>query len=396
MNAILILTQRLRDGYGVSVLVDSLARELVKLGHETVVGCFDMDHSKRPYSAYLIRPQIEDVRALARSLGKPHIVAQTSPFFELLPELAGDFPCWAWENGDPTPSLFSTDRKERETTKANKETNVYPKLYGVCVISDFLRHDINYLNSKVIHLGCDHAPDLGGKAFNLSGIESTQPLKIGTLMRLGEGEAQYKGNEIFMQLCQDLKSASIPIEAYVMGKGSEADARSFKEAGIQVKLNASESEKWEYLRSLDIFVSCSLWEGFNLPLVEAQAMGTVAFAFDVGAHPEVTPYVFSDLPSMVTVIRRFSQDRELLHRACKASYSLTRSQFKWSKAALELVDFLGITKASHFRSRGLFEIRFGILFAVRNGIRRFQSSLKSNGWRSTTARLYQRAKMKLK
>lgn len=37
----------------------------------------------------------------------------------------------------------------------------------------------------------------------------------------------------------------------------------------------------------DVYVSASTWEGFNLPVVEAQLFGNPVVAFDIGAHKEV-------------------------------------------------------------------------------------------------------------
>ena len=37
----------------------------------------------------------------------------------------------------------------------------------------------------------------------------------------------------------------------------------------------------------DAYVTCSMWEGFNIPIVEANACGKPAVAFRVGSHPEV-------------------------------------------------------------------------------------------------------------
>jgi len=37
----------------------------------------------------------------------------------------------------------------------------------------------------------------------------------------------------------------------------------------------------------NLLANTSLWEGFNLPLVEAQAQGKAVIAYDCWAHPEV-------------------------------------------------------------------------------------------------------------
>jgi len=42
-----------------------------------------------------------------------------------------------------------------------------------------------------------------------------------------------------------------------------------------------------YYAACDIYVTASQWEGFNIPIVEAQACGKKVIAFDIGSHPEV-------------------------------------------------------------------------------------------------------------
>ncbi len=42
-----------------------------------------------------------------------------------------------------------------------------------------------------------------------------------------------------------------------------------------------------YYAACDVYVTCSQWEGFNLPAAEAQACGKKVVAFNIGSHPEV-------------------------------------------------------------------------------------------------------------
>ena len=39
--------------------------------------------------------------------------------------------------------------------------------------------------------------------------------------------------------------------------------------------------------SCDADVTCSMWEGFDIPIAEANACGKPAVAFRIGSHPEV-------------------------------------------------------------------------------------------------------------
>ena len=43
----------------------------------------------------------------------------------------------------------------------------------------------------------------------------------------------------------------------------------------------------EYYASCDLYVTATLWEGFDLPVVEAQEIGKEVVAFDLCSHPEV-------------------------------------------------------------------------------------------------------------
>jgi len=42
-----------------------------------------------------------------------------------------------------------------------------------------------------------------------------------------------------------------------------------------------------YYAACDIYTTASLWEGFDIPIVEAYRMGKPTIAFDIGSHPEV-------------------------------------------------------------------------------------------------------------
>jgi 1,2-diacylglycerol 3-alpha-glucosyltransferase len=49
----------------------------------------------------------------------------------------------------------------------------------------------------------------------------------------------------------------------------------------------SDEELPYYYASCDVYATCTLWEGYNLPIVEAQACGKPVIAFNLGPHPEV-------------------------------------------------------------------------------------------------------------
>ena len=49
----------------------------------------------------------------------------------------------------------------------------------------------------------------------------------------------------------------------------------------------SDKELPYYYAACDVYATASLWEGFDMPLVEAQACGKPVVAFDIGPHKEL-------------------------------------------------------------------------------------------------------------
>ena len=337
MSHVLFLTYRMKRGFGVDVEVSNLAAELRKKGLNISIGCMDMDGEYPDSAAFQIAANAATVRRIARKMGVDIIVAHTSPFFEILPDLAADFRVYALEYGDPTPELMS-DCEDRRKTKINKLKNVYPHVHGMMSISRFISTDIGWPSAAVVYLGCDHVPDRGVK--KASEYRPEQPLKIGALMRLGKGEAEYKGNALLITLFERLKK-QIPVDINIMGRGTPADAKDFTAAGYTVLLSKSDDERNDYLRSLDVFVTLSLWEGFNLPLVEAQALGTMSIATDAGAHPEVTPFIISDLAELERLIIAMSGNPKLLAENSNLCYKYVRKKFRWAESAESLLQAIG-------------------------------------------------------
>ncbi len=331
-DRILFLTHKMVQGFGVAVVVDSLARFLQKLGVEVEVACVEHDGKLvEDYPVHVIEPVADLINQLVVENRYTHVIAHTSPFFEMLPQLVADSQRWVWEHGDPTPELFPFDGAERKKIGDHKRCSVYPVVHKVIAISDFIRSDIGWPDAEVIYNGHEH--------IDAEIVERpiTGKFQVGTLMRLGAGEAFYKGNKLFVQLVDFLSEASDDLEFHLMGRGTEEDAEPFRERGITVHLNASDEERARYLASLDIFVSMSLWEGFNLPLLEASVSGALPFALDTGAHPEVTPYVFSNVPEMAATISGMAAgERAFVHAQADMTRNILKEKFSWSNAAKQL------------------------------------------------------------
>lgn len=345
---VLFLARQMSRGYGIPVVVDEQARRLEGggSGGAPTVGCLEADGSYAHLDVREIPPTPGAVTSLAREVGAGAVVAHASPFHEVLPDLPEGLVTVAWDHGDPPPALFPPgDRERRARTARRKRERVHPAVDRVVVPSHFLRADLGLPDAEVVPNGCDHVPDPGPKPRSAADRES-RPFRVGTLARLGPGEARYKGSALFREAVRRLRAAAdageVPggVEAALLGRGTDADAAPFREEGIEVILDATDEERNGWLRGLDLFVAPSLWEGFGLPAVEAQAAGTATVVLDAGAHPEVCPLVAGGVDDVVALARACAADPGLLHRHAELGYRFARETFSWDRAAGRLSEIV--------------------------------------------------------
>ncbi len=315
-------------GFGVSVVIGELANRLTTRGWQVSVGCREYDtHFSKSCKIVHLDANTVSIETYASDHAVDYIIAHTTPYFEILPKLQGSFEKWSWEHGDPTPSLFPFDRDERQKIIDYKKNSVYPHIDRVVAISKFIRQDIDWPLADIIYNGCDHI-DVAKPKKNLN-----DPLNVGVLMRLGKGEQLYKGGNLYIELVKQLASEPIDINFGVLGRGTSEEGDIFKQAGIKTHLNATDEERSSYLKNLDIFLSLSLWEGFNLPLVEAQTSGKMAITFDTGAHPEVSPFIVTGVDELARLLLSLNENRELLYQYAIQSQQFCLKKFNWDASA---------------------------------------------------------------
>jgi glycosyltransferase involved in cell wall biosynthesis len=108
--------------------------------------------------------------------------------------------------------------------------------------------------------------------------------------RFGEGERHYKGIDSYMELAAEAQFHADPQRAppifVLAGRGSASDEAYVRAAGVVVFTNISDAEMAELYAAADLFVSLSRWEGYNLCIGQARAMGLPVVASDIEAHRE--------------------------------------------------------------------------------------------------------------
>jgi glycosyltransferase involved in cell wall biosynthesis len=97
----------------------------------------------------------------------------------------------------------------------------------------------------------------------------------------------YKGLNELVSHFQSLRSARSGLHLIVAGYGDDRDESLLKEQGVIVFRNAPRNRMPLLFRACDIYCTASRWEGFDLPLAEAQHFGKPVIAYEIGAHHEV-------------------------------------------------------------------------------------------------------------
>ena len=139
----------------------------------------------------------------------------------------------------------------------------------------------NRIDKKRYRRGLD-----GSKIRNTLGIDNNEKLLL-FVGRLSPHKNVHTLLKIFDLVSQKITN----IRLLIIGKPTFPSyyEKLKKAAGKNVifKEFVEDKELPYYYAASDLYVTASLWEGFNLPIGEAQACGKKAVAFNVCSHPEV-------------------------------------------------------------------------------------------------------------
>jgi L-malate glycosyltransferase len=109
-----------------------------------------------------------------------------------------------------------------------------------------------------------------------------------------------KGQTYLLQAFQTvLRSSTGPVYLVITGQGPEEEnlQKMIKELGLEQRacIYKTSRDRFEVIRSFDIFVLSSLQEGFSNALVEAMALGLPCVATDVGGNAEAVQHNITGL-----------------------------------------------------------------------------------------------------
>lgn len=121
--------------------------------------------------------------------------------------------------------------------------------------------------------------------------------------------------QAFLEVQKEIPEAKLIIAGKHTFAGYSRRLRSISNNSVIFAGYVPDADIPAYYAACDIYVTATLWEGFNLPLAEAEACGRPVIAYNMGPHPEVvsdgktgllTPT--GNIPAMASAIQSLLTD----------------------------------------------------------------------------------------
>ncbi len=316
---VMMLSVVLARGHGVAVVLKLQAEALVARGHEVIIAGPAMENDfDFPGSE---RIEIHDPRMaaiIAAERGIDVIVAHTPPFFSVA-RWTGDYPrVLAYDYGEAPPSAFQDsaahqamlDEKDRALVMCSR----------VFAISDAVASESRTPVDGVIPLGNTHLCQWDN---SLLDRRERVRAKYGwsdrfIVLNVSRLQRAYKGLDTFTKvrdaldiIAPDLGGRAIFV---LCGKGGPNEIATFTAQGLKVAANVSDEELVDLYCAADAYANFSTWEGYNLGIGQALAMGLPVVASDIPAHRAFEIDVTNQASEAAMFLKKFSKKHDRIPR----------------------------------------------------------------------------------
>jgi glycosyltransferase involved in cell wall biosynthesis/GT2 family glycosyltransferase len=341
-HKILIFSSVYSQGFGVFSVIKEQLKFLEKSFEVAIVTSDKEAISNSTAIIEIINPTIDNTQNVINKHKPEIIIVHTPPFYQLIAQSKTNAIKIAYDHGEPFPDLFPIQQKEaREKIDKTKKLAFNDFHYHIS-ISEFIKRSSGIYSSKIIYNGFNPSKI---RFFTNKFAQEPNEFTISSLSRIGEGENYYKRLDYLIKLKKNLSQLfkNRKININLIGRSvppNNVIEQKLRNEGINLFINVSDEEKYKLLDNSDIFVSTSLWEGFNLPIIEAMSIGKPALALSSGAHPEVCPYHFQTIQELIQFISKLISNQELLTEVQNNCQNFVQDRFTWEKNANELISFI--------------------------------------------------------
>lgn len=157
------------------------------------------------------------------------------------------------------------------------------------------------------------------------------------ILSVGRFSSSYKGMREIIRIFARFNKGSEDAVLILVGGGEIGNSDEYKpHRDLRILTNVSYETLKLCFASCDVYCTASRWEGFDIPLLAAQANGKPVIAFNVGAHPEVmidgkTGFLASDWDDFEHRLELLLNDSSLRKRMGEIATNYAKS-FTWKKS----------------------------------------------------------------
>ncbi len=307
-----ILTPTFSKFSGIDRVVELQARELIHEGDEVTVFALEADMKDKNLNLEIVgMPKgifFQRIYRLILPLDLPKTVKMSSKLKEFDLIISHQYPM----------NWFAFITKKFHNVKytyynhgvsySNTFSNPFEKLYlfffkcmtrvtvqnvdSAISVSDFLRKEFKKetgIESIVVYNKID--TERFHKGVKGMGIRKKYNLKKDpTILYVGR-ISPHKGVHLLIEAFNSVKKEVLSAKLLIVGKhtfgGYSDKLKNMSDKSVIFAGYVSDDELPYYYAACNVYATASLWEGFDLPVVEAQACGKPVVAFNNCSHPEV-------------------------------------------------------------------------------------------------------------
>lgn len=312
MKRIALLTPTLYHYSGIDRVVEEQARRFSAQGDQVVVMCLDgsievpgveVRRFGMPRSLFLQRIYrllfFLDVAKISRMAYEASVFDVAYAHFYPMTIVAARVkkqyrrPFWAHNYGVPPAAAFSSFVEKAYITMfrwlSNGSYRSADRIVSISrYLADVLKRETGR-DSEVEHVAIDRTAYHAG----IDGTPVRTKYGIGTdslVVYVGR-VSPHKGVDLLIRAFQEARQSIPNARLIIAGKPTFKGyiERLEREAGDNVTFVGvvPEDRLPQYYAAADVYATATLWEGFDMPLAEAQACGTMVVAFDIGPHKEI-------------------------------------------------------------------------------------------------------------
>ncbi len=307
---VMMLSSTCEVGHGVAVVMQLQAEYLAKNGFDVLIGGpkaaneFSFERCRRIYLH-----DWGDAANQAVANDVDCIVAHTPPFFSVV-RSTGEWPkIIMYDYGEPDPSFFDDADLRREVLLEKRYA--LAMAHRVYAISQSVKAESQEDRTEVIRLGNSHLASWGSdfcarRDTLRKQLKWEDKIVILNVCRFHKGERAYKGIDRYADVMDEFALARPTLASRVVfvlcGKATEDDVREVTSQGLTAFANVSDTQMIDLYAAADIYMNFSCWEGYNLGIGQALAMGLPVIASDIPAHREFGIPTSNDLDETVQLL----------------------------------------------------------------------------------------------